>query len=541
MVHTAGGTIATRRNMSNTALKLRRRGAYAVAIPAKRSSGHTMHSLPGPRRIPHEAATLLVLGALFVAIQYALPGLWPHPIRPDDYANVGSTFADMGLQWKRPASANLIFLVAGFGPAASYAFLCALAVIDALLVLWLLARVFAVRVPPTIVVAFGIAVFSHVSAFSHATYLGLLTNLISHFFGLSTLFALWQGWRTGRAAWWVSAAVAFVLSAFAKEDFLLPPMLFLALLFLRSPGGGLRSNGSMRRGRWLVTAAIAAIAAGSLLWNAHDRNPFVAGLFSPDTSAPIYAVDLSPGGLARAAWKLLVLFDPPAFAAAALAWGTMFFMLPRQRLALLWYAATVLSLALPYAMISRNMPSFRVYAWLPWYAGLLAVAFAVVHARGESRRGRIAVASAAIAGSLLLAAAHWPQRTAAVAAYAHRSALNRSMVQTLRAHHAMLTEAPVVGLVGLGESSPWCAQDAAYVNGKLGFGDKKWVVFVPAPTRCYTQQAPDVRRKRGIYVSVVEISRLCGYGAVPVLEFAADGSGRLKRADEYCGNRGARG
>lgn len=498
-----------------------------------------MQTIPVQGRIRHESVALLVLVALFIAIQYLLPGTWPHPVRPDDYANVGSTFADMGLQWKRPASANLIFLVAGFGPAASYAFLCALAVIDAALVLWLLARVFAVHVPPAIVAAFGIAVFSHVSAFSHATYLGLLTNLISHFFGLSALLALWRGWWTGRAAWLVLAAMAFVLSAFAKEDFLLPPLLLMTLLSVRASRGESQSSRPMRRDRLLAALAFAAIAAGSLLWNAYDRNPFVAGLFSPDTSAAIYAVDLSPGGLAHAAWTLLFAFEPQVFVVATVAWIAMFAMLPRQRLPLLWHAITVLSLVLPYAMISRNMPPFRVYAWLPWLAGLVAVALSIVHARFAAHRHRFAVAFAAIALALLLAWAHWPQRTAAVADYAEKSALNRRMIDTMRAHRASLAMSPAVGLVGLGESSPWCAQDAAYVNGKLGFADKKWIVFVPVPTRCYTQQAPDARRKRGIYVSVVESARLCGYGALPVLEFAADGSGRLMRADEYCRERGA--
>jgi hypothetical protein len=511
-----------------------------LSRPNRYAPVDTMRAIPGPCRIRHEFVVLLALGALFMVIQYVLPGLWPHPVRPDDYANVGSTFADIGLQWKRPASANLIFLVAGFGPAASYAFLCALAVIDAALVLWLLARVFAVHVPPTIVAAFGIVVFSHVSAFSHATYLGLLTNLISHFFGLSTLLALWRGWRTGRVVWSVLAAVAFVFSAFAKEDFLLPPLLLMVLLFLRAPDRESLSSGPMRRDRWLAAAVIAAIAAGSLLWNAHDRNPFVAGLFSPDSSAAAYAVDLSPGGLARAAWTLLFVFEPQAFVAATLAWISMFVMLPRQRLPLLWHAATVLLLVLPYAMISRSMSPFRVYAWLPWLAGLVAVALSIIHARFATHRHRIAVAFAAIALALLLAWAHSPQHTAAVADYAQKSALNRRMVDTLRAHRAVLAISPVVGLVGLGESSPWCAQDATYVNGKLGFDDKKWIVFVPAQTRCYTRQVPDARRKRGIYVSVVETTRLCGYGALPVLEFAPDGSGRLTRADEYCRDRGAR-
>ena len=44
-----------------------------------------MHATPGPRRIRYDIVALLALGALFVVIQYALPGLWPHPVRADKY------------------------------------------------------------------------------------------------------------------------------------------------------------------------------------------------------------------------------------------------------------------------------------------------------------------------------------------------------------------------------------------------------------------------------------------------------------------------
>lgn len=494
-----------------------------------------MPTIHGPRKTTHAIVALLALGALFVVLQYALPGVWPHPVRPDDYSGVAGTFADMGLQWKRPVSSNLIFLASAFGPASSYALLCALAVIDAALVLWLLSRVFATRVTPVAVGVFSLIVFSHASAFSHATYLGLLTNLISHFFGLLTLLAVWRGWSSGRAAWLLPAAAAFVLSAFAKEDFLLPPLLLCALLALHAPGNAAPVTAGMRRWRWLVVAVIAAIAAGSLLWSAHDRNPFVAGLFSPATSAPVYAVDLSPAVLARAVWMLLFAFAPQAFMVAAIAWAAMFALLPRQRLPLLWYAATMLALALPYAMISRNMPPFRAYAWLPWYAGLAAVALSALESRPGSHRQRIALSLAAIAVALVLARTQWSSRAAQVAGYAEKAAINRRMVETLRAHHAALAAAPAIGLLGLGETSPWCAQDATYVNRKLGFDERKWIIFVPAPSRCYTQQAPDARRKRGIYVSVVGISRLCEYGDLPVLEFAPEGSGKLKRAADGCG------
>ncbi|MGH8031750.1 MAG: hypothetical protein ACREO8_05125 [Luteimonas sp.] len=495
-------------------------------------------------------APLLLLAALFALLEFALPGHVPHPVRPDDYANVGSEIADIGLQWKRPVSANLIFFVAGFGVTASYLFLCALAVLDAALVLLLLARVFAVRgsLAATLIAAtaFGIIVFSHVSAFEHATYLGLLTNLISHLFGLLTLFALWRGWREGRAHWWLSAACTYGLTVLAKEDFLLPPFVMVAWLMLdRAPRATAPTAAHVRRLRIVGTLVLVAIGAGSMLWNAHAHNPFVAGLFAPGSSHPAYVVDLTPRVLARALWTLLVDFLPAVSATTLVAAAAMCTVRPDTRLRVLWLVATVISLAVPYALISHNMPLFRVYAWLPWMAALIVLAIQATGERMASGRHAAPPAaltstwhttitgSASLAVALAIAWFHYPPRVPVIAAYTQDAALNRRIVATLRAQRMAIGTASAVGLVGLGASSPWCAQDAAYVNGKLGF-HHRWIVFVNSPTRCYTQQVPDARRKQGIYVSVLDRTTLCAQGALPVLDFAADGAGRLRRASDYC-------
>ena len=473
---------------------------------------------------------LFVLAAIFLAIQYLPLGTWPHPVAVDDYTNVGSSIADMSTRWKRPVSANLIFFFAHYAPVSSYAFMAALAVLNAAMVLWLLARVFAVRVPLAVVVAFGLVAFSHVSAFSHAIFLGLLTNLISHFFGLVSLLALWVGWQAGHARWFAGALLAFGLGAFAKEDFLLPPLLFVALLVVQRRGTGV-APGPMR---WTVAAALLVIAVGSLAWHAFDRNPFVAGLFSPETSPAPYVVDFSASGLSRSFWRLLVEFAPWSCAVAAVGWVAMFARLPERRLALLWVAAVVLALVLPYAIIPRTIVPPRVYAWLPWLVGIGAVAWAAMHMALPARR-RLASSWAVLALALLVAWLQWPPRMAPVAEYVKQVGQNRAPVQTLLAHREDLVQHPVVGLVGLSESGgPWCAQDAFYVNSKLGFQAQRWLVFVPAPTRCYTQQPRSVVRKQGINIGVEDLATLCDYGDLPVLEYQPDGTGRLRRAAEFC-------
>ncbi|MEP6632795.1 MAG: hypothetical protein ABJA62_01155 [Luteimonas sp.] len=486
------------------------------------------------------ALTLLVLAAMYVVFEFVLPHVLPHPIHPDDYSNVSGGFADMAWRWKRPVSMNLIFAVAQFGPTAAYAVLSALAVLDAALALLFLGRMFAVRTGLLTTVVFGAIVFSHVSAFQHATYLGLLTNLISHLFGFAALFALLRGWRAGHVPMLVLAAGAYLLSAFAKEDFLLPPLLLIAFLaFSERNRTDAPASRSVRRSRWISCLAFAAICAGSLLWNAHVRSPFVAGLFSPTTSSAAYAVELSPRSLVGAYWTLQGAYAPFASLAALVACAWLWISVPRLRPHVLWYLATVAALILPYAVIPHNMPIFRTYAWLPWLGGIVAIALQVSMQRfadsTTAPRARFGIAVLSVVVATLLVWSHQAARKGVVNDYVRAAELNRRTVRTLVAQRAAVLREPAVGIVGLQDSSPWCANDAFYVNGKLGFRNK-WIIFVPRETACYTQQARDVAHKRGINVAVVAAANLCGYGALPVLEYEADGSGKLGRASDYCGS-----
>lgn len=490
------------------------------------------------RRVP--AATtqwplaLLLFALAFVLFQYAWPQLLPHPIHPDDYNNISGGFADISMRWKRFVSPNLIFAVAEFGIPVAYGALAALAVVDAVLVLLLVARVFGQRLGIAGMLAFAIVVSSHVSAFFHGTYLGLLTNLISHFFGLLALWALLKGWEGPRATWLVAGLAAYALSVFAKEDFLLPPLLMVAFLMLRAPApGAVRRVAAIH---WVTLAALCLVAIGAVWWYARVRNPFVAGLLSPDTAASTYAVDLTARGLALASWKLLGGYVPLASALALLAAGWLWWRHPARRLTVAWHLLTVAALVLPYALIPLNMPVFRAYSWLPWLVALVVVALQSVLEGTQGPAGRWIRGVAWTGLCLLAVVVHAPAHRARVQEYASKSSMNRAMVQAVLDRRDAIAASDRVGLVGLGESSPWCAQDAHYMR-KLGFGTH-WVVFVPSPTRCYTQQEADAWRRTGILVSVRPLEELCKHGDMPVLHFAPDGTATMAPAAAACAGPG---
>ncbi|MGY0650747.1 hypothetical protein ACW7GZ_02575 [Luteimonas sp. A537] len=485
----------------------------------------------------HAGWLLLVLAAAYLVFAFGLTPNSPFPYYPDDFSFLAGSLVDMGWSWKRPVSTNIIFLVAACGQVASYAILAASTVLVAWLVLLLLRDVFGVGIGVLPAAACGVVLFSHAGAFEHGKYLGLMTNLVSHGFGLASLLLLWRGWRGGTPWSCLVAALAYLASAFAKEDFLLPPLLLLALLWTLDRNAGAARPGRLAvRARLVLSLLFVAIACGSLAWSAYDRNPFVAGLFSPETSSASYAVELAPAALLGALRKLFIGYTGMATLLSAGACAALC-VVPALRLRLLWFAATVLALALPYALIPNNMPGYRAYAWLPWMAAMLAVALAHwqrVQARaGGRRKGAAVPLLAALLVALLAAWSHHEARLALAQRYAAGESVNRRMLELLESARAELGGAPVVGLQGLDGPSPWCGNGTLFLHRKRGF-EQRWLVFAPGPTPCYQNPVAGRRARHDLRLSVASPLQACAMGALPVLAFEADGSGRLVTAREVC-------
>jgi hypothetical protein len=484
---------------------------------------------------------LLLLAAVYFAFSYVFTWNRPFPWHPDDYMILGGRLADLGLFWKRPVLANVIFLMGASGQVASYVFLNAMAVLVPWLALRFLERVFAVRLSLPATALFAVLVFAHATAFEHGKYLGLISNLLSHALGLGAMLFAWQAWRGGARWHWFAAAGLYLLAVFAKEDFVLPPLLLLGALWL-----GLRERPAplrewrRYRARVGATLAFATIGAGSMAWNALDANPFVAALFVEKPAHYPYAVDLRPYAVARNAWTLLAGYVPLASASALATWLLSWWRFPAWRRALAFFAVSVGSLVLPYALIPNNMPPYRAYAWLPWLAAMVAIALqahAPVEPHGSTARRRHAVWLGACGiVALATALAYYPARQRMAQDYAAGERPMRAMVAALERVRPHIADAPMVGLAGLQGRSPWCNNDALYVNAAMGF-EQKWVVFADAETDCYRNLSPDPRRKRGMRMQVMPTARMCDMQDLPVLHFAADGSAVLRSGRDFCPQR----
>ncbi|MBB1472858.1 MULTISPECIES: hypothetical protein [unclassified Luteimonas] len=500
--------------------------------------------VPHGRDRAHAAMLLLVLAATHLVFNFVLTPNSPFPNHPDDFSFLAGTLADMGWDWKRPVSTNVIFLVAAGGQLASYVVLNASAVLVAWLALLLVRDVFDVRPGVLAALACGAVLSSHPAALQHGKYLGLMTNLVSHGFGLACLLLLWHGWRRASAWRCALAALAYLASAFAKEDFVLPPLLLVALLW--APGSACLPVGRgatpwPRGSRIALSVLFVAIAVGSMAWQAYDRNPFVAGLFTPDSSSASYAVELAPAALLRAFGMLFFGYTWVATLLAAAAWAALWVAAPTLRVRLAWFAATVVSLAVPYALIPNNMPVYRAYAWLPWMAAIVAVALTLLAQRVPRHAAmprRAVPALAAIAVALGAALLHHDARLDLAARYAAGESVNRHMLDALEQERAALQDAPLVGLHGLGENSPWCGNGTVYLARKRGF-QQRWLVLAPGETSCYRNPAQGGRKPRhDLRVSVAPPAHACSQPTLPVLVFDAHGRGTRMTGRDLCAASG---
>lgn len=461
------------------------------------------------------------------------------PIHHDDYSMLGAGFADMRLWVERPVSTNIVDLMGQGGPMFAFALLNLFALLVPTGTLLFVFRLLRIRVSLPIALAFGVMVFSDQSALWHAKYLGVITNLVSHAFGVGALLLLARAWERTSFRTLVFAAGAYALSAFAKEDFLLPPFVLLAYAWAelwvpRTYSIASTDTAQLQRRLWCRAVVLfVAVAGASVGFSALTRSPFTEGIFGGTSASAHYAVSLAPADVLRTFAKLTLEYARfPAIAALfaavllAVLWGD-------RRREVVALAVMVVSLVLPYSLIGNQAPAYRVFAWLPWLAALVVAPAALLWDR-QSRflkwRSLTLLAAAALyavpwigarqVSNTRLELANW---------YASEQRSNRAMLQTIEQNWPTLSNERVVGLIGLEGLSPWSNTEGKFLRRKLGY-PQTWIVFVEKPSIFYAfkEPTPDV------VVAVLPIERLCANERLMVLKFDREGRGVPVRAGQWC-------
>ncbi len=462
------------------------------------------------------------------------------PLHQDDYVVLGAGFEKFSWTVERPVSTNLAYFMGQMGPSFSFALLNFLTAALPAMVLYFFAHLLRVRLGWFLTAAFSVMTFSHLAAFEHGKYLGLITNLTSHFFGCLALITLLYVWRTPRFLTSTIAVVAYGLSVFAKEDFLLPPLLLLVYLGadLYYPRTRITAEAADRRAHekqwWLkMSLWFIALAGASVLFSLLVRNPFLAGAVGQVGNSAHYAVSFDPGVLLAAFLKLTIEYSPWHTIAGVLAVIALSVTWKERRRELILLAAIVFCLILPYAMISNHVFSYRVFAWLPWLSAPVVIAAALLW-RGEvpmffGRKIAKVFAVALFAVPFLVGYLDRIPRLMVAGWYASAQQSNKQMIDSIVANKALLDKEKVIGVVGVEGLSPWSNNDGAYLRKKLGFSNH-WVIFVDKSTMFFTikESAPST------YLSVASSRSLCEQPGLLVMKFDPSGVGMPVRAGELC-------
>ena len=485
--------------------------------------------------------TALLLALAYYAINFVLTANSLSPVHQDDYLALGYGFEDMRWGVSRPVSTNLIYFMGEMGPTFSFLLLSAMTVAMALLVLRFVERAFGREFEWHSLLLFSAISFAHMASFEHGKLLGLATTLSSNVAGLLAMCLLWDAWTRKSGGKAMAAVAAYLVAVFAKEDFILPPLVLLAWLWLLR----LREARAWREAfapfETALTLAVACTAAASIAYNfLLTSNPFVSGVAGGAPQDAPYAVDMTPAALASAFWTLTFGYAPLASGLAVAAAAVGMIAKRALRWPLVLVAALILALMLPYALIPNNMPEFRVYGWLPWFGGIVAMVLASLVPAGDRLALPVRKVASALPALCLAAIVMWqanPHRQGVAGWYALQQGANERMLQSLREHRSSIAREQVVGIVGVDGLSPWSNTDAQFLRRKLYF-DNRWIVFVEKDSMFYQiDPVVDGRtspRNGKQFVLVEQSSRLCDEPALAVLVFDPSGAATMARAADLC-------
>ena len=264
------------------------------------------------------------------------------------------------------------------------------------------------------------------------------------------------------------------------------------------------------------------------------NNPFLYGVTGEVTGSASYAINLNPLILLKAFSKLTFEFIPIPMSLGLISLLIGWILLPNYRHRLILIIVLLIILILPYAVIQNRMLPYRVFAWLPWLAGLTAVVIQTLVNRFDQHQKRGLFYWSIISFSLILTCTViWQSNTPRLMVanwYKNQQDINKSILITLQQYRNLLAKQEFVGIVGVEGLSPWSHTDGEYLRKKLFF-DNHWIIFVNKASIFFTPNQESGEKK---FVNVKLKNQMCEFKNLLVLNFDNQGFGKPILSQELC-------
>jgi len=355
-----------------------------------------------------------------------------------------------------------------------------------------------------------------------------IVGTVSMLFGGLALVIL-SRWEHNRTH---SAAIAFVsfyaLSIFAKEDFILPPLLLL--------GWYLFKDGEWKRQllahKWLLSS-VAFLLIFFVVFNKFiiPGRSFIEPI---DKAKSPYFMTLNPISMAKVAFYYFVdegrhIRVLSAFYAVATLAALALEKKWKETLLILLIVSGLMA---PYLIMPNHKFSYYAIKWWVWQAIASLIIIQIIFTKREAIVTAL-ISVAVLAPALVNLSQHRGTAWNQSAYFRDRFAKSENVKRTLLANRKEINARKQVAVVGIGpgeiEQSPWQG------NGEIDFFlrrdmgvDPKWIVFVKSTDASYIVTGDlETGLSLAPEIAVKNIKEIDRYKDLPRLVFGPDGNGKF--------------
>lgn len=411
------------------------------------------------------AALVIIALVFFWMAYYSVSPIAPNalPVHHDDYSNYSLGARPFDWSWIRPLSNGLIHFLSSLGPEQLIWTVRLFTILYVFFAWKILSEVLNVRYYVASVTLFAVAVLATPIIAEYARYTGMITHTMSGCLGLAAAYFLFVDARKQGNGYLYLSAVLVVLSALAKEDFILFYAFTLVYLLLKSP-----KPKAQRAivGTAALLLALAAVAGAKF---------FAASSFLGETNAQSsYFIDTSPTGVTRTVVHYLLGASHPAmlqhgyviFAAFVIAaLGIIALSIRDRSLSPIAYPVGAgLAIMAPYSVLPNHVNAYYEVIWTPFIIGAVYVTVVEFSKRAfPARQGILGLATLAVL-AVVLYGTDTPGRKSVAAWYDNVAAANRQSFDTLMANKAAINAAPATCVIGASPFSPWYMHGGYYLS-----------------------------------------------------------------------------